>query len=54
MSEQELSTQKSKTPRQNDLSNGPSLALIYGLLGLMFLAAMAIAGFIVLPFYHRH
>ncbi|HTB98378.1 MAG TPA: hypothetical protein VK716_15315 [Terracidiphilus sp.] len=54
MSEQETPTHKPENPRSSELSNGPSLALIYGLLGLMFLAAMAIAGFIVLPFYHRH
>ena len=35
-------------------SRGPNLALYYGLLVLALLAAIAIAAFIVLPFYHRH
>lgn len=32
---------------------GVSLKLIYSLIGLAILAAIAIAFFIVLPFYHR-
>jgi len=32
---------------------GPSLALIYSLLGAALIAAMAIAALIVLPFYRR-
>jgi hypothetical protein len=32
---------------------GPNLALIYGLIALALLAAIAVAAFIVLPFYHR-
>lgn len=35
-------------------AGGPNLALIYSLIGLALVAAMVIAGFIVLPFYHRH
>ena len=35
-------------------ASGPSLALIYSLIGIALVAAMVIAGFIVLPFYHRH
>ena len=34
-------------------SKGPNLVLLYSLLGLAMLAALAIAGLIVLPFYHR-
>ena len=41
-------------PLPDDDSNaGPNLTLIYSLLGLALLAAIAIAVFIVLPFYHR-
>lgn len=32
---------------------GPSLTLIYSLIVLAMLAAIAVAAFIVLPFYHR-
>ena len=35
-------------------AKGPNIALIYCLIGLALLVAMVIAGFIVLPFYHRH
>ena len=34
-------------------SPGPNLTLIYSILGLVLLAAMVIAAFIVLPFYQR-
>ena len=34
-------------------SRGPNLILIYSLIGLAFLAAMAAAALIVLPFYRR-
>ena len=33
---------------------GPNLTLYYTLIILAMLAAIAIAAFIVLPFYHRH
>lgn len=33
---------------------GVNVKLIYGLIALAILAAIAIAVFIVLPFYHRH
>lgn len=39
---------------EDEAPSGPNLVLIYGLIGLALLAAMVIAGFIVLPFYHRH
>lgn len=32
---------------------GPNLALIYGLIALAMLAAIAVAALVVLPFYHR-
>ena len=38
----------------DDSNAGPNLTLIYSLLGLALVAAIAIAVFIVLPFYHRH
>jgi hypothetical protein len=34
-------------------SQGPSLALLYGLLIFALVAAIALALLIVLPFYHR-
>jgi hypothetical protein len=33
---------------------GVNLKLIYGLIALALLAAIAVAFFIVLPFYHQH
>jgi len=33
---------------------GPNLTVIYSLIVLAMLAAIAVAAFIVLPFYHRH
>lgn len=40
--------------RQNpEIHQGPNLVLLYSLLGLALLAAVVIAGLIVLPFYHR-
>jgi len=33
---------------------GVNIKLIYSLIALAILGAMAIAFFIVLPFYHRH
>jgi hypothetical protein len=33
--------------------HGPNLALIYGLIALAMLAAIAVAALVVLPFYHR-
>jgi hypothetical protein len=38
---------------EKDSHRGPSLVLIFGLLGVALVAAMAIAALIVLPFY-RH
>jgi hypothetical protein len=37
----------------DERSGGPNLALIYGLIALAMLAAIAVAALVVLPFYHR-
>jgi hypothetical protein len=34
-------------------SSGPNLVVIYGLIALAMLAAIAVAALVVLPFYHR-
>jgi len=39
--------------RQESSSHGPNLILIYGLLALALVAAIAFAAMIVLPFYLR-
>lgn len=39
--------------RTDDEARGPNLALIYSLVGLALLAAIAIALLIVFPFYQR-
>jgi hypothetical protein len=38
---------------QQDPRRGPNLVLIYSLIVLAMLAAIAVAAFIVLPFYNR-
>lgn len=38
---------------ENKQSQGPNLKLIYSLIGLALLVAIAIAAMIVLPFYQR-
>lgn len=53
MSEHEHLPAKPATNESTESSKGPNLALIYGLIGIALLVAMVIAGFIVLPFYHR-
>jgi hypothetical protein len=35
-------------------SSGPSLTLLYSLIGLALIAAIGFALLIVAPFYHRH
>ena len=40
-------------PKKNEPGRGPNLALIYALIVLAMIAAIAVAAFIVLPFYHR-
>lgn len=42
-----------ETGDPEERGGGPNLALIYGLIALALLAAIAVAAFIVLPFYHR-
>jgi len=37
----------------DDESSGPNLKVAYGLLAVALVAAICIALFIVLPFYHR-
>jgi hypothetical protein len=44
-------TEKPQEPSSDEMSKGPNLVLIYGLLGLAFVIAIVIAAFIVLPFY---
>ncbi len=40
--------------QEEEPGRGPNLTIIYSLIVLAMLAAVAIAVFIVLPFYHRH
>ena len=40
-------------PDDHDQSRGPNLVLIYTLIIVAMLAAIAIAAMVVLPFYHR-
>ena len=40
--------------QEEEPSRRPNLTVIYSLIVLAMLAAIAIAAFIVLPFYHRH
>ena len=42
-------------PTEDPPSSGPSLVLLFALVGVALLAATALAALIVLPFYkHRH
>ena len=36
-----------------ELNRGPNLTFLYSLIVLAIIAALAIAAFVVLPFYHR-
>jgi hypothetical protein len=40
-------------PNEEEPTRGPNLTLIYTLIVLAMIAAVAVAAFIVLPFYHR-
>ena len=40
-------------PNEDEPGRGPNLTLIYTLIVLAMIAAIAVAAFIVLPFYHR-
>ena len=42
-----------ETGEPEERGGGPNLALIYGLIALAMLAAIAVAALVVLPFYHR-
>jgi hypothetical protein len=42
-----------ETGDPGERGRGPNLALIYGLIALAMLAAIAVAAMVVLPFYHR-
>lgn len=44
--------QESSDPDRH--TQGPSLTLLYALIALALVTAIALAGLIVLPFYHRH
>jgi hypothetical protein len=49
-----MSEIKPATPESDEAPNrGPNLILIYSLIALAMLAAIAIAAFIVLPFYNH-
>ena len=43
----------SSDPNDEESGRGPNLTLIYTLIVLAMIAAIAVAAFIVLPFYHR-
>jgi hypothetical protein len=43
-----------RPPQADGASKGPNLVLIYTLIALGALLAMACAAMIVWPFYHRH
>ncbi len=43
----------SPADKSEEPSNGPNLVLIYSLIALALIAAIAIAVLIVLPFYNR-
>jgi len=43
----------SSQPGDENESKGPNLVLIYTLMAIAFLIAVAFAAAIVLPFYHR-
>ena len=44
---------KYRAEHGDEQGSGPNLKLMYGLILLAMLAAVAAAAFIVLPFYHR-
>lgn len=56
MSDREQLEKRGSNPEAEEPpSQGPSLVLLYSLIGIALLAAIFIAGLIVLPFYqHRH
>ena len=46
--------EKTDPEADSDPGTGVNLTLIYSLIALALVAAIVIATFIVLPFYHRH
>jgi hypothetical protein len=42
------------SPELDEPSSGPSLTLLYSLIGLVLIAAIGFALLIVAPFHHRH
>lgn len=44
---------RSELDREEEPNRGPNLTLIYSLIVLAVLVAIALAAFIVVPFYHR-
>jgi hypothetical protein len=53
MSEPERESASSEEDSGNRHSQGPNLVLLYSLIALALVAAIAFALMIVLPFYHR-
>jgi len=53
MNEANRVVEPDRTPADPPPPSGPNLKLIYGLIGLALLAALAFAALIVLPFYLR-
>jgi hypothetical protein len=49
-----MSNNEQKSEPDEEPAKGFNLKLAYGLLALAIVAAICIALFIVLPFYHRH
>lgn len=53
MSKQSSPDACSNSNQEVEPRQGPNLVLVYSLVGLAILAALFIAGLIVMPFYHR-
>jgi hypothetical protein len=53
MSDLEQKPESSHEPEEDSPSQGPNLVLIYSLIGFALIAAIFLAGLIVLPFYRR-
>ncbi len=53
MSDPEQKRESSQEPEDDSPSQGPNLVLIYSLIALALVAAIFLAGMIVLPFYRR-
>jgi len=50
----DLNAQPPPAPDPDEPSSGPSLTLLYSLIGLALLFAIGFALLIVAPFHHRH